>query len=357
MSQEHDWQYDLDEYIRQGEPDRLEKSAAWQTAIGLQDVDGLQTSDYLLETAKDHIEGKIDIATAQKRIHSYYEQRDTRMTVEEDTKEADIVSVRIAELLAEKTFQFSPAELQSIHRRLFTGVFKSAGQFRTYNISKKEWVLNGKFVFYAAFDSIRDTLDYDFEQEKIFSYAKLNVSQAIKHISKFISGIWQIHPFCEGNTRTTAVFMIKYLQTFGFNASNQVFAENSWYFRNALVRANFNDLQNNVHSTTMFLEQFMENLLTGTHHDLKNRYMHIDYSETSQSANSNISKCKNCTLEELVILREISNNPSITQKLLAETIGKSERTVKSRTVDLQNRGLLRRKNGKRSGQWEVLVEV
>lgn len=357
MSQEYDWQYDLDEYIRQGEPDRSEKSAAWQTAIGLQDVDGLRTSDYLLETAKEHIEGKIDIATAKKRIYSYYEHRDIRMTAEEDTKEADIVSVRIAELLAEKTFQFSPAELQSIHRRLFTGVFKSAGQFRSYNISKKEWVLNGKSVFYASFDSIRDTLDYDFGLEKEFSYAKLNAAQAIKHIAKFISGIWQIHPFCEGNTRTTAVFMIKYLQTFGFHVSNQVFAENSWYFRNALVRANFNDLQNDVHSTTVFLEQFMENLLTGTQHDLKNRYMHIDYSETAQSANSGISKCKNCTLEELAILREISNNPSITQKALAEAIGKSERTVKSRTVDLQDRGLLRRKNGKRNGRWEVLVEI
>ncbi len=357
MSQEYDWQYDLDEYIRQGEPDRSEKSAAWQTAIGLQDVDGLRTSDYLLETAKEHIEGKIDIATAKKRIYSYYEHRDIRMTAKEDTKEADIVSVRIAELLAEKTFQFSPAELQSIHRRLFTGVFKSAGQFRSYNISKKEWVLNGKSVFYASFDSIRDTLDYDFGLEKEFSYAKLNAAQAIKHIAKFISGIWQIHPFCEGNTRTTAVFMIKYLQTFGFHVSNQVFAENSWYFRNALVRANFNDLQNDVHSTTVFLEQFMENLLTGTQHDLKNRYMHIDYSETAQSANSEISKCKNCTLEELAILREISNNPSITQKALAEAIGKSERTVKSRTVDLQDRGLLRRKNGKRNGRWEVLVEI
>ena len=96
MAQEHDWQYDLDEYILQGEPDRSEKSAAWQTAIGLQDVDGLQTSDYLLETAKEHIEGKIDIATAQKRIYSYYEQRDVRMTVEQDTKEADIVASRIA---------------------------------------------------------------------------------------------------------------------------------------------------------------------------------------------------------------------------------------------------------------------
>ena len=349
MTQVHDWQYDLDEYIRQGEPDRSEKSAAWQTAIGLQDVDGLRISDYLLETAKEHIEGKIDIATAQKKIYSYYEQRDVRMTAEQDTKEADIVASRIAELLAEKTFQFSPAELQSIHRRLFTDVFKSAGQFRTYNISKKEWVLNGKSVFYAAFDSIRETIDYDFAQEKAFSYSKLDATQAIKHIAKFISGIWQIHPFCEGNTRTTAVFMIKYLQTFGFNVSNQVFAENSWYFRNALVRANFNDLQNSVHSTTVFLEQFMENLLTGAKHELKNRYMHIDFSDTVQSAKSEISKCKNCTLEELAILREISNNPSITQKALAEAIGKSERTMKSRTVELQAKGLLRRKSGKRNG--------
>ena len=357
MAQEHDWQYDLDEYIRQGEPDRSEKSAVWQTAIGLQDVDNLQTSDYLLKTAKEHIEGKIDIATAQKRIYSYYEQWDVRITAEQDTKEADIVAARIAELLSEKTFQFSPAELQSIHRRLFTGVFKSAGQFRTYNISKKEWVLNGESVFYAAFYSIRDTLDYDFGQEKAFSYVELDAAQAIKHISKFISGIWQIHPFCEGNTRTTAVFMIKYLQTFGFQVSNEVFADNSWYFRNALVRANYNNLQNDVHSTTIFLEQFMENLLTGAQHKLKNRYMHIDYSETAQSANPEISKCRNCTLEELALLREISNNPHITQKALAEAIGKSERTVKSRTVELQDKGLLRRKNGKRNGQWEVLVDV
>ena len=361
MAQEHDWQYDLDEYIRQGEPDRSEKSAAWQTAIGLQDVDGLRTSEYLLETAKEHIEGKIDIATAQKRIYSYYEQRDVRMTAEQDTKEADIVASRIAELLAEKTFQFSPAELQSIHRRLFAGVFKTAGQFRTYNISKKEWVLNGKSVFYAAFDSIRDTLDYDFGQEKAFSYSELDAVQAIKHIAKFISGIWQIHPFCEGNTRTTAVFMIKYLQTFGFNVSNQVFAENSWYFRNALVRANFNDLQNNIHSTTVFLEQFMENLLTGAQHDLKNRYMHVDYSDAAQSATqsakADVSKCQNCTLEELAILQAIAQNPAITQRKLAAITGTSERTIMRRTVDLQEKGLLRRKNGKRNGLWEILVEI
>lgn len=357
MAQERDWQYDLDEYIRQGEADRAEKSAAWQAAIGLQDVDGLQTSEYLLETAKEHIEGKIDITTAQKRIYHYYEQRNERLTKEQSTMEADIVAANIAQLLAEKTFQFSPAELQSIHRRLFSGVFKSAGQYRTYNITKKEWVLNGATVYYASYDSIRETIDYDFRQEKEFSYAGLDASQAIRHIAKFISGIWQIHPFCEGNTRTTAVFIIKYLQTFGFQVSNQVFADNSWYFRNALVRANYNDLKNNIHATTVFLEQFIENLLTGTEHDLKNRYLHIDYSADSKSATPEISKCKNCTLEELAILREIAKNPSITQKALADAIGKSERTVKTRTVELQEKGLLRRKNGKRNGQWEVLVEV
>jgi fido (protein-threonine AMPylation protein) len=219
--------------------------------------------------------------------------------------EADIVAARIAELLAEKTFQFSPAGMQSIHRRLFTGVLKSAGQFRTYNITKKERVLSGDTVYYAAYESIRETLDYDFSQEKSFSYEGLDASQAMKHIARFISGIWQIHPFCEGNTRTTAVFMIKYLQTFGFQISNQVFAENSWYFRNALVRANYNNFKNNVHATTAFLEQFIENLLMSATHELKNRYLHIDYRKTVQSANDDISKCKNCTLEDLVRIRPI----------------------------------------------------
>lgn len=361
MAQDHNWQFDLDEYIKQGEPDRCEKSAAWKAAIGLQDVDGLHTSDYLLETAKEHIEGKIDISTAVKRISGYYEQRDLRMTAEQNTMEADIVASHITELLAENTFQFSPAELQSIHRRLFTGVFKSAGQYRTYNISKKEWVLNGASVFYASYDSIRDTLDYDFNQEKDFSYVDLDVSQAIKHIAKFISGVWQIHPFCEGNTRTTAVFMIKYLKTFGFNVSNQVFADNSWYFRNALVRANYNNLQNGIHATTAFLEQFVENLLLGTNHELKNRYLHIDYHDDVQSAIQSAtldnSKCQNCTLDELALLQAIAKNPSATQKALADSLGISERTIKRRTVELQNKGFLRRKNGKRNGQWEVLVEV
>ena len=205
------WQLALSEYIRQGEPDRAEKSAAWQAAIGLQAVDGLKTSPYLLETAKAHIEGDIDIAGAQRRIQSYYKEQANRKTVEAGTMEADIVSARITELLGEKTFQFSPAELQSIHRRLFTGVFDHAGQFRTYNITKNEWVLGGDTVIYASWESIRDTLDYDFSQEKQFSYEKISVPESIRHMAKFASGIWQIHPFCEGNTRATAVFVVKFM--------------------------------------------------------------------------------------------------------------------------------------------------
>ena len=171
---DQNWQFELEEYIKQGEPDRAEKSEAWQTAIGLQAVDGLNTSAYLLDTAKDHIEGKITIDEAQQRIHSYYEQRTTRTEIENETKEADIVSARIAKLLGEKTFQFSPAEWITIHRRLFEGVFDHAGQIRKYNISKKEWILNGETVIYADFNSIKDTLDYDFATEKQFSYEGLS---------------------------------------------------------------------------------------------------------------------------------------------------------------------------------------
>ena len=228
MSLEKNWQFELEEYIKQGEPDKIEKSEAWQTAIGLQAVDGLKTSAYLLDTAKEHIEGKISIDDAQKRIQSYYEQRADRIETEDETKEADIVSARIAKLLGEKAFQFSPAEWLTIHRRLFEGVFPHAGQIRNYNITKKEWVLKGNTVIYAAWDSIKDTLDYDFATEKQFSYEGLSIDASVRHLAKFASDIWQIHPFCEGNTRATAVFMIKYIKTFGFRVNNDAFENNSW---------------------------------------------------------------------------------------------------------------------------------
>ena len=355
------WQTSLDEYIRQGEPEKIEKTTAWKTAIGLQDVDGLKTSDYLLETAKEHIDGMIDIKTAQQRIQSYYEERKNRTEIEDGTKEADIVSTRIAEILGEKAFQFSPAEWKMIHLRLFKGVFPHAGEYRTYNITKKEWVLNEETVLYASADSIQATLDYDFGQEKRFSYEGLSAEEAVRHISKFTSEIWQIHPFCEGNTRSTAVFIIKYLKTFGFQVNNEIFAENSWYFRNALVRANYNDLAKGITATTVFLDRFFENLLMGYQNDLKNRYIHVGYNDNSQSAiqsvKADVSKCKNCTLEELAILKIQKKNPTVTQKELAKALGKSERTIKTRTVEMQKKGLIQRENGKRNGRWEVLIEV
>lgn len=355
------WQFELEEYIKQGEPDKAEKSEAWQTAIGLQAVDGLNTSDYLLDTAKEHIEGKITIDEAQKRIHSYYEQRSVRTETENETKEADIVSARIAKLLGEKAFQFSPAEWLSIHRRLFEGVFGYAGQVRQYNITKKEWVLNGDTVIYADWNSIKETLDYDFSTEKQFSYEGLSVDEAVKHLAKFASDIWQIHPFSEGNTRATAVFMIKYMKTFGFSVNNDAFEKYSWYFRNALVRANYNNLQKGVHSTTKFLEMFFSNLLLDTHYELKNRYMHIDYVDenNSQSINPKVPKYQfdtlDCTLEELAVLELVAKNSTIKQQELVEVTGKSIATIKRIMKSLQDKNYIRRESGKRYGKWEILV--
>ncbi len=370
MPETNHWKLELEQYIRQNEPTKVEKSRAWGTAIGLQDVDGLKTSEYLLETAKEHIEGKIDIGVAQERIQAYYEEQANRENFSSDTKEADIVASRIAALLGEQTFQFSPAEWQTIYKRLFEGVFHHAGVFRTYNISKKEWVLKGNTVLYASAESIKPTLAYDFDMEKQFSYEGLSVAEAIKHISKFTSGIWQIHPFCEGNTRATAVFIIKYMKTFGFHIGNEVFAEHSWYFRNALVRANYNNFSEGITATTEYLELFFENLLLNKGHELRNRFLHVDYrkdvqQKDVQSVNQNGSKCQNgtlndavnCTLDELAILQLIAANPTITQKELANKSGKSERTIKRKTVELQEKGYLKRLNGKRNGRWEIYVEL
>lgn len=208
---------DFEEYIRQSEPHKREKGYAWQTAIGLQAVDGLKTSDYLRETARQHIEGDITIEEVKLLINRYYESKTARKDVESRTEEADKVSARITELLPEQSFTFSPLEYIAIHRRLFEGIYPHAGTIRDYNITKKEWVLDGETVLYASADSIRETLDYDFAREKEYDYQQHGTAEAVSHIAQFISDLWQIHPFGEGNTRTTAVFTIKYLRTFGFD--------------------------------------------------------------------------------------------------------------------------------------------
>ena len=290
----------LDEYIRQGEPHQRERSEAWKVAIGLQQVDRLQTSDYLLDTAKRHIEGDISIGEAKELIDSYYKSVSGRKEIENDrTEEADKVAARITELIEEKTFSFTPAQLISIHRRLFEGIYKLAGRIRDYNITKQEWVLGGKTVYYASYDTISETLDYDMGQERQFDYSNMNIDEAIRHLTRFCANLWQIHAFCEGNTRTTAVFMIKYLRALGFNVVNDVFAENSWYFRNALVRANYSDLTQGITETTIYLERFFRSMLLGEEHDLRNRIMHVDWGKvdgetTPQSAKHEDKSAKTC---------------------------------------------------------------
>ena len=344
---------EFDKYIIQGEPKQAEKARIWNTAIGLQDVDGLKTSEYLKETAEKHIEGDISIDEVRARLDSYYESKAARENVEERTEEADKVSAAITAILSEKTFTFSPDYLISIHRRLFTGVYKFAGQVRDYNISKKEWVLDGASVLYSDAYMIRQTLEYDFRQEKEISYAGLSIADSIRHLASFISGIWQIHSFGEGNTRTTAVFTIKYLRSFGFDIDNDLFEKHSWYFRNALVRANYNNLSKGITATDEYLLRFFRNLILGENNTLSNREIHI----ASQSIKRDDPKSQfdtlNCTLEEMAILKAIQENPCITQEALKSTIHKSIATVKRLTISLQEKGLLERKNGKRDGYWEV----
>lgn len=356
----------LAEYERLGEPDQAEKSQAWQTAIGLQQVDGLATSKYLLETAKEHIEGRINIDEAQARIDSYYQTKEARHNQDSaNTREADIVASRIAKLLGEATFNFSTFTYFNIHKKLFAGLYPHAGKIRPYNITKKEWVLNGDTVQYCDFDVILDTLNYDFDKERKFSFIGLSTEQKISHISKFISNVWQIHPFCEGNTRTTAVFLIKYLKFFGFPVNNAPFAKNAWYFRNALVRANWSNMMLDIQSSTLPLEHFLRNVILETNFELKNRRLHILYKDGSLQKEDTASIANEMFVEAYQhstthnheskkLIDAIHNNPKITQAELAVLQGYSLSKIKRQIAELQSKGLLERIGGRKLGSWKIL---
>ena len=278
MSQKEKY-IDFDEYIRQGEPDKREKASIWQTAIGLQAVDGLKTSDYLKETARKHIEGDIDIDQARELIKSYYQSKTVREPDDDEKQEADKVSANITKILSAKTLDFSTKGYIALHRRIFEGVMKHAGELRKYDITKKEWVLENDTVNYLNWEDLRRAIDYDIEQERNFSYRHIDNDTLITHITKFVSGLWQIHAFGEGNTRTTAVFAIQYLRSIGFDVNNDLFARHSWYFRNALVRANYRNAKKGIDYTPVYLERFFRNLLFGDKWDLRNRYLHINPTE------------------------------------------------------------------------------
>ena len=338
----------FEEYLIQGEPDKAEKAKVWKTAIGLQQVDGLTPSEYLIAAAKQNIEGDITIEEVKNRIDSYYKQHPAK-TDEDRTEEADKVSARIAEILGEQTFTFSPVEYIAIHRRLFQDIYKFAGKIRDYNITKQEWVLGGETVLYGSADSLKSTLEYDFEQEKKFNYKGLSRQETIEHIAHFISYLWQIHIFGEGNTRTTAIFLIKYLRRLGFKeVNNDSFAEHSWYFRNALVRANYENLSKGIHKTDKYLILFLSNLLLNGNHSLKNREMHVHYADTVNSGNDTVNS-GNGTVFSL-----IQQNKNITAIEISERLDLSLSTVRRKIKNLKEQGIIERIGSDKTGHWKII---
>ena len=333
----------FEEYSKEKEPTKYYKSYAWKTAIGLQKVDGLEPSEYLIKTAEQNINGDISFEDAQELIASYYK---TSKTKAERTEEADKVSVRIAQIISEKSFVFSPVEYMTIHRRLFEGIYTHAGRIRDYNISKDEWVLDGDTVIYGNAINLQRMLEYDFAEEKKFSYKGLSSEDVIVHVARFIANLWQIHAFGEGNTRTTAVFLIKYLGKLGFNVTNDIFAENAWYFRNALVRANYNNREKDVYETTEYIELFLRNLLLGEDNILSNREMHVAYKEPKESL-------EQMSTRDAQIVEILRAQPTITLQEVADKIGKSLRTVKMTVKTLQEKGIIERVGGKKNGSWKI----
>ena len=323
---------DFEAYERVAEPHKRERVSVWRTAIGLQDVDGLKVSDYLKETAVKHIEGDITIDEVREQLKAYYVNKATHDKDDVEKQEADRVAGNIAKLLSEKSFSFTALEFLNIHRHLFEGVFKHAGEIRPYDISKKEWVLQGDTVVYGRAADIMMALRYDIQQEKDFNYNGLSTDGIIAHIVDFVTLLWQNHPFREGNTRTTAVFVIKYLRSIGFEVDNDLFANNSWYFRHALVRANYRNPSKGIEPDKSFLVMFFRNLMLGEQNELKNRYMLIGNSDADNTHTSTRTSTHTSMMD---IAAGLSDNV----KRLILSIGSEEKSVKEMmdVVGLKNR--------------------
>ena len=379
---------DFDEYLVAGEPDKRERAYGWATAIGLQDVDGLKVSDFLLNTAKRNIEGEITESEARKIVDEYYETKEGH-DQPDDVKEADKVSARIKMVINSPTFTFSPAYYLGLHKQIFEGVFKFAGQIREVELTKREWVLNGESVQYSPSCMIEDTLAYDFEQERNFKYKGLSEERFVEHFSSFISGIWQIHPFREGNTRAVAVFAIKYLRSMGYNVTNDLFAAKSWYFRNALVRANYENRNLDVDKTQLPLEEFFKVLLYGYELELKNRYLRIgnEYGSPAAEAvkdlhrhdvviNGVINKPDvgmnvgikhvddvinrqddvingviRFTEKEELAVKAFIRDPKLSAMKLADLIGVKHRQAQRIIASLKGKAGLRREGARKNGRW------
>ncbi|WP_407404409.1 Fic family protein [Sodaliphilus sp.] len=367
---------DFDEYIRQGEPEAAISAEQWKTAMGLQAVDGMKPSQYLVDVARRNIEGDITMDEVQELLHSYYACATNRDKIEENDEEADKASANIKRILSTNTLAFNTNGYIATHRRIFEGVFKHAGQLRQYDISKKEWVLHGDTVNYLNWEDLRRALDYDIQQEKDFSYKGLSDDEKIKHICRFTSGLWQIHPFCEGNTRATAVFLIQYLRSIGYTVTNDMFAEHSWYFRNALVRANYKNLAQGIDYELVYLERFLRNMLLGEQWVLKNRYLIINPPEEFKEQPrldevqqiEKLGKNTDVLLKKLgrkaekfgvklgknkiAILRLVMTNPFVSTTQMAKELSITTTAIDNNIKQMRDI-LLRHVGPKKGGHWEI----
>lgn len=274
----------------------------WAIALGLQKVDGLNPSQKMLEEAQKNLSGEKTLEEVKYEVHEYYNNKKERNA---DEEEADKTAINIKKTLEQTDFELTPETYLNIHKDIFEGVFDFAGNIRNCDLTKREWVLNGDTVIYLPANEIKEALNYDFNKERKIKYPDMKISEAINHFSKFISGLWQIHPFREGNTRTNAVFAIKYLNQLGFIITNDMFALNSWYYRNALVRANYSNSSIKINSTTKYLEKFFINLLSDNNEiQFQNRELLVNANFEEEPIKTKIDLNKSVIETQILIYKE-----------------------------------------------------
>ncbi len=252
------------------------KQLQWDMAIGLQKVDNLKPSKYLERLLEKNVEGNLTIEEVEKELRKYYIEKGNNNKINHSELECDFVSARIVELLDEDNFELSVDYLKYIHKFLFQDVYEFAGEFRKIDFSKHEKILNNDSVAYGDCNALTESLEYDISLEKEKNYKEMNIVEVINNITKFSSNIWQVHPFREGNTRTTALFIEKYLVSLGYNVDNALFKDKSVYFRNALVRSNYFNNYLNIKEENSYLIKFYENLLLGKNNNLHSQDLIVE---------------------------------------------------------------------------------
>ena len=259
----------INEYQEEYKSKNYIKKTQWDMAIGLQEVDNLKPSQYLKKLSVENINDNLSIEEVESYLKEYYVEKKKQNNINHNELECDFVSMRIVELLKENNFELSVNYLKYIHKYLFQDVYEFAGEFRKIDFSKNEKILNNDSVAYGDCKTLTESLEYDISLEKDKNYKDISIVEVIKNIADFSSNIWQVHPFREGNTRTTAVFIEKYLISLGYNVDNSLFKDKSVYFRNALVRSNYFNNYLNIKEDKSYLIKFYENLLLGKNNNLR----------------------------------------------------------------------------------------